>query len=161
MQKEGGKVLTTTQAESVKVYNTLVKQGNDIEARAKKAAVKQAEVVSDKTSQAIDKLEQVFQDRVSRSLNRLGMPTTEDVRGLARRAEELTRNVQALAATKTARPAARHRGLFVGSTSQALSHEDSRTGHFATDFVGHRFREDAHPASPSGQRLQFGEHHAQ
>ena len=107
MQKEGGKMLTTTQAESVKVYNALVKQGKDIEAHAKKAAVKQAEVVSDKTSQAIDKLEQVFQDRVSRSLNRLGVPTTEDVRGLSRRVEELTRNVQALAASKAARPAAR------------------------------------------------------
>ena len=32
--------------------------------------------------------------------------------------------------------------------------------HFAIDFVGHPFREDAHPASLSGQRLHFGEQHA-
>ena len=107
VQKEGNKVLTTTQTESVKVFNALVKQGKDIETRAKKVAVKQAGIVGDKTTQAIDKLEQVFQDRVSRSLNRLGVPTTEDVRGLTRRVEELTKNVQALAATKAARPAAR------------------------------------------------------
>ena len=107
VQKEGNKVLTTTQTESVKVFNALVKQGKDIETRAKQVAVKQAGIVGDKTTQAIDKLEQVFQDRVSRSLNRLGVPTTEDVRGLTRRVEELTKNVQALAATKAARPAAR------------------------------------------------------
>lgn len=107
VQKEGTKVLTTTQAESVKVFNTLVKQGKDIEARAKKVAVKQAELVSDKTTQAIDKLEQVFQDRVSRSLNRLGVPTTDDVKALTRRVEELTRSVTALAGAKAARPAAR------------------------------------------------------
>ena len=107
VQKEGNKVLTTTQTESVKVFNALVKQGKDIETRAKKVAVKQAGIVGDKTTQAIDKLEQVFQDRVSRSLNRLGVPTTEDVRGLSRRVEELTKNVQALTATKAARPAAR------------------------------------------------------
>jgi poly(hydroxyalkanoate) granule-associated protein len=107
MQKEGSKVVNTTQAEGIKVYNALVKQGKDIEAHAKKAAVKRAEVVGDKTSQAFDKLEQVFQDRVSRSLNRLGVPTTEDVNGLTRRVEELTKNVRALAASKPARPAAR------------------------------------------------------
>lgn len=107
MQKESSKVLTTTQAEGIKVYNALVKQGKDIEARAKKAAVKRAEVVGDRTTQAIDKLEQVFQDRVSRSLNRLGVPTTEDVKGLTRRVEELAKNVKALAESKAARPAAR------------------------------------------------------
>ena len=107
VQKEGTKVLTTTQTESVKVFNALVNQGKDLEARAKKVAVKQAEAVSDKTTQAIDKLEQVFQDRVSRSLNRLGVPTNDDVKALTHRVEELTKSITALTGAKAARPAAR------------------------------------------------------
>ena len=107
MQKEGTKVLATTQTESVKVFNALVNQGKDLEARAKKVAVKQAEAVSDKTTQAIDKLEQVFQDRVSRSLNRLGVPTNDDVKALTHRVEELTKSITALTGAKAARPAAR------------------------------------------------------
>jgi len=33
--------------------------------------------------------------------------------------------------------------------------------HFATDIVGHLFRENALAASLSGQRLQFRQHHHQ
>ena len=96
MQAEGGKVLSTTRTESIKVFNALVNQGKEIEALAKKTAVKQTENVADKTSKTIDKLEQVFQDRVSQTLSRLGVPTAEDVKSLAVRVEYLTENVKAL-----------------------------------------------------------------
>ncbi len=107
MQSGSGRMIATAQSESAKVFNTLVKQGKEVEAQAKKTALKQAENVSDKTSQAIDKLEQVFQERVSRSLSRLGVPSSDDVKVLTSRVEELTGNVQALVARKPARPVAR------------------------------------------------------
>ena len=107
MQNEGTKVISTAQAQSAKVFASLVKQGQEIEYRAKKAAAKRATAVSDKTTQAIDKLEQVFQNRVSRSLNRLGVPSSEDVRALTARVEELTGTVKTLVEGKTSARAPR------------------------------------------------------
>ncbi|MGH3851506.1 MAG: phasin family protein, partial [Pseudonocardiaceae bacterium] len=89
VQADGGKLVATTQSESAKVFNALVKQGKDIEARTKQAAVEQATTVGNRTTQVIDKLEQVFQNRVARSLARLGIPSNDEVAGLTRQVEQL------------------------------------------------------------------------
>lgn len=91
------------QEEGGKLFESLVKEGEEIEARTRKAAddmveeVKgRIEEVRDKATQQLDKLEQVFQDRVARALNRLGVPTNEDIQELSRRVEALHESIRQL-----------------------------------------------------------------
>jgi poly(hydroxyalkanoate) granule-associated protein len=101
VQTQGNKALNKAQSESARVFAALVKQGQQIETRAKQAAVKQAAIVSSKTSETVGKLEQVFEDRISRSLSRLGVPTNKEVSVLAGRVEDLTKTVKTLVQRKT------------------------------------------------------------
>jgi len=90
-----------------KVFDTLVKQGEVLEARTRKAAAETADAARGaamskaKEMQAMaggtwDKLEQVFEDRVSRALGKLGVHTSADVERLSERIDELSEAVNAL-----------------------------------------------------------------
>jgi len=90
-----------------KVFDTLVKQGEVLEARTRKAAAQTADAARDaamskaKEVQAMaggtwDKLEQVFEARVSRALAKLGVHTSADVDRLSERVNELSEAVNAL-----------------------------------------------------------------
>jgi poly(hydroxyalkanoate) granule-associated protein len=90
-----------------KVFETLVKQGEVLEARTRKAAAETADAARGaamskaKEMQAMaggtwDKLEQVFEDRVSRALGKLGVHTSADVERLSERVNELSEAVNAL-----------------------------------------------------------------
>jgi poly(hydroxyalkanoate) granule-associated protein len=90
-----------------KVFDTLVKQGEVLEARTRKAAAETADAARGaamskaKEMQAMaggtwDKLEQVFEDRVSRALGKLGVHTSADVERLSQRVDELSEAVNAL-----------------------------------------------------------------
>jgi poly(hydroxyalkanoate) granule-associated protein len=85
-----------TQAEGTKLFESLVKEGEAVQARAGKAANAQFAQVSKSASGAWDKLEQVFEERVSRSLNRLGVPTYNDIQALTKHVNELNGSVQQL-----------------------------------------------------------------
>lgn len=84
------------QEEGNKLFETLVKEGQEVEARTKKVSEDSVEEARVKTAGTWDKLEQVFEDRVSRALNQLGVPTRNDIQELADRVEELSRNVKEL-----------------------------------------------------------------
>ena len=91
------------QAEGAKAFDSLVKQGEQIEQRTKKVANDKAEEMKASAAQAQakvagtwDKLEQVFEDRVARALNRLGVYTAADVNKLAARVEALSQAVNEL-----------------------------------------------------------------
>lgn len=84
------------QEEGSKLFESLVKEGQEVEARTKKVSEEGVEEVRAKTSGTWDKLEQVFEDRVSRALNQLGVPTRNDIQELAERVEELSKNVKEL-----------------------------------------------------------------
>jgi len=84
------------QEEGSKLFETLVKEGQEVEARTKKVGEEGVEEARAKTSGTWDKLEQVFEDRVSRALNQLGVPTRNDIQELADRVEELSKNVREL-----------------------------------------------------------------
>jgi poly(hydroxyalkanoate) granule-associated protein len=84
------------QEEGSKFFETLVKEGEEIESRTKKVAEEKVEEAKTKTSDTWDKLEQVFEDRVSRALNRLGVPTNDDIKNLSKRMEELNRSIKEL-----------------------------------------------------------------
>ena len=94
------------QEEGGKIFDALVKEGSDLEAKTRKTtSAKVHEVrgvvegtvsqVQQRASKSIDKLEQVFEDRVARALNALGVPTSKDVQELTRRVEELQNAVDA------------------------------------------------------------------
>lgn len=96
--------------EGSKLFEALVKEGEKAEARSKKAAEKKAaeaqemieeaqgkaEELKDRAGGTWNKLEQVFQNRVARALNRIGVPTHEDVRSLAKQVEVLNENINDL-----------------------------------------------------------------
>jgi poly(hydroxyalkanoate) granule-associated protein len=84
------------QDEGSKLFETLVQEGQEVEARTKKVSSEGVEEAKVKTSGTWDKLEQVFEDRVSRALNQLGVPTRNDIQELAERVEELSKNVKEL-----------------------------------------------------------------
>jgi poly(hydroxyalkanoate) granule-associated protein len=95
------------QAEGSKLFETLVKQGESIEARTRRAAADGAVAARDaaqakaKEMQKMaggtwDKLEKVFEDRVARALSRLGVHTQKDVDRLAARVDALSEAVNEL-----------------------------------------------------------------
>jgi len=89
--------------EGGKLFESLVKEGEEVEARTRKTAEEKVEEVKEKmkevknkVSDTWDDLEQVFEDRVARVLNRLGVPTNDDVQELSKRVEELHESVKVL-----------------------------------------------------------------
>jgi poly(hydroxyalkanoate) granule-associated protein len=89
--------------EGGKLFESLVKEGEEVEARTRKTAEEKVEEVKgkmkevkNKVSDTWDDLEQVFEDRVARVLNRLGVPTNDDVQELSKRVEELHESVKVL-----------------------------------------------------------------
>jgi len=105
------------QNEGKKVFDTLVKQGEQIEQRTRTVAEATIETAKEQASKTLqmasgkfDKLEQVFETRVHNSLNRLGVLTSKDVEGLSKQVAELSEAVRALLAQEKrspARPAAK------------------------------------------------------
>jgi poly(hydroxyalkanoate) granule-associated protein len=89
------------------VFDMLVKQGEQLEAKTRAAASQTADAAREaakakaKEMQAMaggtwDKLEQVFEDRVARALGHLGVYTSSDVERLSERVNELSQAVNAL-----------------------------------------------------------------
>ena len=93
------------QNEGRKVFDTLVKKGEEIEKNTRTVAEATIETAKEQASKTIglatgkfDKLEQVFEDRVHKSLNRLGVLTSKDVEALSAQVAELAEAVRALMA---------------------------------------------------------------
>jgi poly(hydroxyalkanoate) granule-associated protein len=95
------------QREGMKLFETLVRQGERLEQHTRRTAVETAEAARGaakakaKEMQQMaggtwDKLEQVFEDRVARALSKLGVYTQNDVQRLAERVDELSEAVNAL-----------------------------------------------------------------
>jgi poly(hydroxyalkanoate) granule-associated protein len=91
------------QQEGMKMFETLVKQGEHLEKRTRQAAADTADAAKAKAKEVQemaggtwDKLEQVFEVRVARALSKLGVYTQNDVQRLAERVDELSARVDAL-----------------------------------------------------------------
>jgi poly(hydroxyalkanoate) granule-associated protein len=98
------------QQEGMKVFETLVKQGEALESKTKRSAMDTAAAAGTvaktkaKEMQAIaggtwDKLEQVFEARVARALSKLGVHTQSDVQRLTERVDALSEAVNELIKT--------------------------------------------------------------
>jgi poly(hydroxyalkanoate) granule-associated protein len=95
------------QGGGMKMFETLVKQGEGVEARTREAAAQTAEAARGaakakaREMQSIagdtwDRLEQVFEKRVARALGRLGVYSADDVKRLTERVDALSEAVNAL-----------------------------------------------------------------
>ena len=112
--------------EGAKLFETLVKQGEELQDRTKRAATEtavaargvataKAKAMQQMAGGTWDKLEQVFEDRVAKALSKLGVYTQNDVQRLAARVDELAAAVNKLvkapaaggAATKPGKPTKR------------------------------------------------------
>jgi poly(hydroxyalkanoate) granule-associated protein len=86
------------QEEGGKVFETLVKQGEEVQDRARKVADDKITEVKSKATESWDKLEQVFEDRVARALHSLSVPSKRDIDALSERVHELTLATKKLSA---------------------------------------------------------------
>jgi len=91
------------QAEGTKVFDSLVKEGESVQERAKQTAGGKISEVKAKATGQWDKLEQVFEDRVGRALNVLSVPTKKDIDELSHRVTTLTHEVKKLAEGRTSK----------------------------------------------------------
>ncbi|HNM63968.1 MAG TPA: phasin family protein, partial [Accumulibacter sp.] len=82
--------------EGGKVFDALVKEGENIQAKTRKMTDERVAQVAGKAAGTWDRLEQVFEDRVARALGSLGVPTKQDIDRLSKRVVELSAAVQAL-----------------------------------------------------------------
>jgi poly(hydroxyalkanoate) granule-associated protein len=93
--------------EGAKLFETLVKQGEELQDRTKRAATEtaaaargaataKAKEMQQMAGGTWDKLEQVFEDRVAKALSKLGVYTQNDVQRLAVRVDELADAVNKL-----------------------------------------------------------------
>lgn len=123
------------QNEGGKVFDTLVGEGQMVDARSKKAAQEKAgqtkesieatqdkaEALQGKTTGSWSKLEEVFQARVTRALGRLGVPTQNDVQQLFQQVEQLNQNLQALTqATESTEKVRKRRTTGVSESSTGI-----------------------------------------
>lgn len=108
------------QAGGMKVFETLVQQGEVLEKKTRHvasdaaAAARGAAKAKAKEMQAMaggtwDKLEQVFEDRVARALSKLGVHTQSDVERLAERVDALSEAVNELIKATGVKPKRRPR----------------------------------------------------
>ena len=84
------------QEEGAKMFEALVKEGEHLQKRARKAASDRMESISARTSEGWDKLEQVFEGRVARALATLNVPNKRDIDTLSERVTKLTEVVDKL-----------------------------------------------------------------
>lgn len=111
------------QAEGAKLFESLVKEGMNLEKTARGFAGGRADFVRDAVENHVgqareratdtwDKLEKVFEVRVQKALTKLGVPGRDDLADLARRVEGLTAELRRqqtpkMAAKRTPRKAAK------------------------------------------------------
>jgi poly(hydroxyalkanoate) granule-associated protein len=78
------------QKEGVKMFETLVEEGEKVQEKTKTAADERLAEMRAKATGTWDKLEQVFEDRVARALHSLSVPSRQDIDALTQRVAELT-----------------------------------------------------------------------
>ena len=83
------------QTEGTKIFDALVKEGEAVQKRTKKAAEESIAEFRDSAAGTWGKLEDVFEQRVARVLHALNVPTKKDIDHLSRRIGELTAAVSA------------------------------------------------------------------
>lgn len=115
------------QQEGSKLFDSLVKEGESIQARAGRIASEQVGQVTKTATGAWDKLEQVFEERVAKSLNSIGVPTFRDIEKLSREVTRLNESVQALMQADGAKGPVRRATKAAKANRKAPAKTGSRT----------------------------------
>lgn len=92
--------VTKAESEGSRFFESLVQEGENVEARSKKTAEKTVGSTKSKASESWEKLEDMFEQRVARVLHQLGVPTHNDIQNLSKQVELLDKSIKALTATK-------------------------------------------------------------
>jgi len=106
------------QAEGGKVFETLIKEGVNLQKKTQGLAEERisavtgkmtamADGMSGKAGAQWDKLESIFEERVARALNKMGVPSSKDVDALIARIDALSAKVGAKAAGPVVKAAAK------------------------------------------------------
>ena len=99
-QEEAGKVVDSLAKEGGKLRDQTLKLAeekvDDVKERMDEVR-DMVEGVKTKAADTLDNLEQLFEERVSRALKRLGVPTRDDLHGIAKRLEEMNGLIQGVA----------------------------------------------------------------
>ena len=89
--------------EGGKLFDTLIKEGEKVEERAREAASGKLEEVREmagetrgKVADTWDKVEQIFEDRLARVLGQLGVPNHDDLQELIQRVDALQQHIDEL-----------------------------------------------------------------
>jgi poly(hydroxyalkanoate) granule-associated protein len=89
--------------EGGKLFDTLIKEGEKVEERAREAAsgkLEEAREMADETRGKVadtwDKVEQIFEDRLARVLGQLGVPNHDDLQELIQRVDALQQHIDEL-----------------------------------------------------------------
>jgi len=106
VQERAKKAASKAQTNGTKLFEQLVKEGEKFQAHATKVAGHSITDARTKASGAWGKLETVFEDRVARALHTLNVPTKKDIDTLGRRVSELTAATKKLGTGHKARHAA-------------------------------------------------------
>jgi poly(hydroxyalkanoate) granule-associated protein len=104
------------QTEGTRMFETLVKEGMNLERNTRKHAAGKVDAMRDaveghvgnareRAADTWDRLEKVFEDRVQRSLTRLGVPGREEIATLIDRVDQLNRELRKLAGVPTRKAA--------------------------------------------------------
>lgn len=124
--------LSKAQGEGTKLFETLVKEGVNLEQKTRKLATGKVDEVrgavettvtqvKDRAADTWDKLEKVFEDRVSRVLNKLGVPGRSEMQALIDRVEDLNRTVRKMNTGPDAQRAKRAAKSSVSKARQSVN----------------------------------------
>jgi poly(hydroxyalkanoate) granule-associated protein len=120
------------QEEGSKLFETLVREGVNLEKKTRSFTSGKVEEVRgvvetgvsqvrERTQETWDKLEAVFEDRVSRALNKLGVPGRKDLQNLFERIDELNREVKKISPKAGAKSPSRSAGATVRRAKDDLA----------------------------------------
>lgn len=104
-QEETSNLMNSLVQESEKLRDQTLKLTEETVNEAKEQIDEihdRVEGVRGKAANTLDHLEQIFEERVSRALKRLGVPTRDDLQGIAQRLEEINKNIMVLADNRQA-----------------------------------------------------------
>lgn len=99
-QEESGKLMDSLVKEGEKLRDQTLRLAGDTVGEMKERMDEvrgMVEGVRTRATDTLDNLEQLFEERVARALKRLGVPTRDDLQGIAKRLEEMNSRVKALA----------------------------------------------------------------
>jgi poly(hydroxyalkanoate) granule-associated protein len=98
-QEETGKLVDSLAKEGEKLREQTLKLAGDAAEEVKERVDEMRGLVESaktKASDTLDNLEQLFEERVARALQRLGVPTHDDLQGIARRLDAINDQIKAL-----------------------------------------------------------------